>query len=418
MTARSLHKKQIVVLGIAMTLLVLGATQLRSSTGKDISSGNFPSPVVANTEPIVIAAPAVVSAGDDFTVSISGLEPHQPAQLTLDSGYGLRLLDVPTDASTASVSVKPWTGPASGLVLATVVQGAKVATATFELEPGPPVGPIDVYLGPRTVIADNEHFVMLVAVPEDSLGNPVANNTAVDFATTRADLSLERAASTTDNLVAWYEVFSGTVAGRSRVATASGDAGAPERTFLEVADLPEPFEIVVLESLLPADGQALLTVKTTQLADRFGNVVPDGTAVTLDAQGASGTRRIYGQSVDGYGEFTLEVPDRPGSVKLLATASGVQSKPLTISIESAVASLTAEVQLGDEANQVNVGPVLSVRNSFVPEGTIARVIAADGTVATVDLSLGVGTATFTPDTDMSVVTVEVLGSSIEVGSES
>lgn len=371
-------------------------------------------PVVARSGGLTIEIQEEVRAGEGFDVFVEGLVPGVSMELIIDSGYGLRRMVTSHDRSSATVNVTAFAGPASGLILITAVQGDRVATATTTIVPGPPVDPIDVYLGPRTVIADAEHFVMIVAVPEDNWGNPVSDETSVLFTTTRPNQVVETKQYGTEHLLAWYEVYSRTVSGRTRIATESGVAGAPERDFLEVADKPEPYALELVDPLLPADGQALITVVTDILADGFGNVMPDGTVVMLDARGATGIRRVFSQTIDGRGEFTLAVPDVPGDVTLVATASGVQSEPLELSFVTAVQSIEASIELGTELAMVHVGPVRSVRASFVPEGTLATVTAADGTVSTAPLSLGVGTAYFSLDADLQSVTVEVLGTEIRV----
>ncbi len=405
----SISRKRVVGIAIVLLVAFVGLRLLRGSELADIEP-----PVVALEGTLTLTLPEKISAGEGFVLGIDDVEPGVVVLAILDAGYGLRQLAITPSGPSAELEVAPFDGPASGQVLLSVIQGEATATAIVEVEPGPPVDPIDVYLGPRTVIADTEHFVMLVAVPEDDWGNPVAEGTFVDFKTTRADQGVEVQRYPTEDLLAWYEVFSGTVAGRSRISAVSGAAGAPERTFLEVADIPNSYSLELLETLLPADGSALLTIRTEVLADRFGNVLPDGTVVALDAEGVTGIRRIHSQTIDGRGEFTLEVPDEPGKVTLVATASGVQSEPLELDFTSAVTSLEAEVELAPEVAIVHIGPVRSVRDSYVPEGTVATVTAADGTVAIADLSLGVGTAFLPPETDMSRVTVEVLGTKIIV----
>ena len=192
--------------------------------------------------------------------------------------------------------------------------------------------------------------------------------------------------------------------------TESGDAGAPERDFLEVADIPVPFEIELVDPIVPADGQALIRVRSDVLVDEFGNVMPDGVVAYLDTSGVTGTRRIHGQTIDGRAEFTLEVPDRPGSATLMIIASGTRSEVLDVEFPTAVASMTAEIERNELTTMVHVGPIRSVRGSFVPEGAIAEVELADGAIRNVDLSLGVGTGFFPADADTSRVTVRVLGS--------
>jgi hypothetical protein len=378
----------------------------RSSDGPPI----IPPPTIAMTDVLTVEAPEQVDAGDDFWIDIDGATPGVEIRATLEAGYGrIDYPFTPEDAQ-ARIDVTAVDGPASGDVLLTITQGAAVATRVIEIEPGPPTDPIDVYLGPRTVIADAAHFVMLVAIPEDEFGNPVAEGTRVDFTTTRPNLVVEQESHETEDLLAWYEVFSRTVTGRTRIATESGDAGAPERDFLEVADIPVPFEIELVDPIVPADGQALIRVRSDVLVDEFGNVMPDGVVAYLDTAGVTGTRRIHGQTIDGRAEFTLEVPDRPGSATLMIIASGTRSGLLEVEFPTAVASMTAEVERNELTTMIHVGPIRSVRGSFVPEGAIAEVELADGAIRSVDLSLGIGTGFFPADADTSRVTVRVLGS--------
>ncbi len=369
-------------------------------------------PTIAMTDVLTVEAPELVTAGEDFQISIEGVTPGLEIVATLEAGYGLIEYPFTPDESSALIDVAAVDGPASGSVLLTIAQGDAVATQVVKIEPGPPTDPIDVYLGPRTVIADAAHFVMLVAIPEDEFGNPVAEGTRVDFTTTRPDLAVEEESDETEDLLAWYEVYSRTVTGRTRIATESGEAGAAERDFLEVADIPVPFEIELVDPIVPADGQALIRVRSDVLVDQFGNVMPDGVVAYLDTSGVTGIRRIHGQTIDGRAEFTLEVPDRPGSATLMIVASGTRSEVLDVDFPTAVASMTAEVERNELTTMVHVGPIRSVRGSFVPEGAMATIELADGAIRNIDLSLGIGTAFFPADADTSRVTVRVLGSEL------
>lgn len=363
---------------------------------------------------VSVAGGGTVGAGDDIELTIDGAEAGVGLRAEVETGYGVEEVFITPTETTAELTIPAFVGPASGVAAVTVVQEDRVASTVLTIEPSEVAGPIDVYLGPRTVVADAAHFVMLVAVPTDSYGNPVASGTTVDFTTTRPDLRVEASQDNTENLLAWYEVFSSTRAGRTRVATESGTAAAPERTFLEVAGLPTPFALEPPGPLPPADGHALVTIATPVLADLFGNTLPDGTATVLDVQGVTGPRRIHGLTVDGRAEYTLEVPDRPGVVTLVATASGVRSLPLELAFESAVESVEGRIEYTDDATFVHVGPIRSIRGSFVPEGTAAVVTAADGTEVVASLGLGSGTAEFSPAVDLSTAVVTVLGERFEI----
>ena len=401
------RRRRLEIAGV-VTLVGLWMFWPRADDGPPI----IPPPTIAMTDVLTIDAPERVNAGEDFSIDVSGATPGVEIRAILEAGYGLIEYPFTPETEDTRIDVTAVDGPASGTVLLTVAQGDAVANQIIEIEPGPPTDPIDVYLGPRTVIADAAHFVMLVAIPEDEFGNPVAEGTRVDFTTTRPNLVVEEESDETEDLLAWYEVFSRTVTGRTRIATESGDAGAPERDFLEVADIPIPFTIELVDPVVPADGQALIRVRSEVLVDQFGNVMPDGIVAYLDAEGVTGTRRIHGQTIDGRAEFTLEVPDRPGEATLMIVASGTRSEPLDVDFPTAIASMAGEVEKTELATIVHVGPIRSVRGSFVPEGALAEVTLADGTTATADLSLGVGTAFFPANADTSRVTIQVLGSEL------
>ncbi len=392
------------LLAVLGTLVFLFLVVTRCSADDDVIT----SPVIAR-QSLQMDLPISVPAGEPIPTIVSGVAPNVPLEVTVDAGYGVSIESAVPTSSTVEVIVPPFAGPASGVVTVSVVQGTEVARGQTAIVPGDPVDAIDVYLGPRTVIADAEHFVMIVGVPKDVFGNPVSTGTPVDFTVTRPNLAVEKEQHPTRHLLAYQLVYSRTVTGRTRVATESGSAGAPERDFLEVAGVPVPFKLELVDPIVPADGQALMRIRTEVLRDPFGNVMPDGVVVYLDADGVTGRRRIQSQSIDGLAEFTLEVPDRPGQATVTASASGSLSETLTLDFPTAVESLTAEVENDGTFIRVHVGPVRSVRGSFVPDGTNAVVTLGDGTSVTTDLTLGIGTASFPLDSDMSSVTVEVLG---------
>ncbi len=447
------------------------------------NNANFVASALAvDAETLVLDAPTSVQAGQAIPVTVSGLRPGVPLELTVEAGYGIRPLVVEPNGDSIEVNIPAIVGPASGAAVITAFQGSdstdgndpksddeqsvpgqlattevnsptgsddtkttplgweqrpRVATATIEIEPGPPVDPMDAYLGPRTVIADGAHFVMIVTVPTDRFGNPVQPGTVVDYTVTRADLAVEESEAPTEHLLSWFEVFSNTVAGRTRIGaqvvrdtgiplpdttSSEQDDGGPitasERTFLEVAGIPVAHSLELLDAVPVADGQALIRARTSVLEDRFGNVLPDGTVVTLDADGVGGIRRLNSQTNGGQAEFTYEVPDRPGTVTLKATASGVSGAPLTLRFEQAVDSFNAWIDPQLETVQVHIGPVRSIRDSYVPEGTVAEVTmtGADGDeiVRRVDLMVGAGTAFFPSDVDTGSATVQVLGQKLEI----
>ena len=371
---------------------------------------------VSESDNFVIEIAENINVGDPIKGRLIGATPNIKVLITVETGYETKTIEHLVSGSNDEFEIPAWQGPASGLITLTAKQNNNVATATTNLMPDLAVDPIDVYLGPRTVIADEEHFVMQVAVPEDKWGNPIDAGTGVDFSVTRSDQSIEEYVSETKNLLAWIEIFSTTTAGRTRVSTSIGNIGAAERDFLEVAGIPTDFTVELVDPLVPADGHALIRVTTSDLTDEFGNVMPDGTSATLDTKGATGVRRISGQTIDGKAEFVLQAPDKPGVVTLSVTASGTQSEPLEIIFESGIDSFEATATTTDGKLFVNVGPVISARGSFVPDGTKAKATLDNGETKTVEIEQGYAKLEFPSELEVNELEIEILGQtkSVEV----
>ena len=354
-------------------LLVLGTLVVKDWLGQGTDQSE---PEATPSVELSVNAPAEVDAGESFGVVVDirsaatetagAIDAEGSAAiLVIDGGYGFRRLETTVADGQAVFVVPPAPGPESGTVLLEAVVGKAVASTTAEIRPGPAGDPTAVFLGPRTIVADQRDHTMAVAVAEDRFGNPVADGTAIDFRTTRPSGDTESQSTSTEGLIAFAEVQSGTQAGRSRVGVEIGDVGAPERTFLEVAGVPVPFSLVVGETIPPADGNALLEMKTTVLADRFGNVVPDGTAVVLDGRGSTGNRRITGSTIEGVAHFVVEAPDRPGPAEFTALASGTPSDPTVVDFEPAVTAIPVEVVDHEEGFEVLIGRVASTRSAYV-----------------------------------------------------
>jgi hypothetical protein len=386
---------------------------LAAATGLAVAAcgaGTDATTSVAAPVELSISAPSQVGTNDELTLTVEGTKAGVPVEVTVDGGYGPRRVTVTPTSNSVEVLVPPGDRPESGLVLVTAAQPGRVGVSTLEMTPGEPVDPLDLYLGPRTVVADTEHFTMIVAVPEDDRGNPVSNDYPVDYKVTRPNGVVEQETHPTSDLLSHFIVFSRTVTGRTRIGVEAGEAGGPERNFLEVAGVPAPFDLEVEGEIAPADGQALTVLRTAVLTDEFGNELPDGVVVYLDIEGVTGTRRLYSATIDAVAEFQIESPTEPGSATAVGVASGIVGNPLPIRFPAAVETVPVEVRDHVDGLEVVVGPVRTVRNAYVPDGTLA-VVSVDGTDYEVPLELGVGSVVVpAPDNQTSLrASVDVLG---------
>lgn len=399
-------RRRRVVLAAPILLLVafVGLTRLRG--GEPVPPPEPFDEIAANA--LIVDAPGEVSAGSGFEVAVRGAELADGDDVTLivETAYRTLRTSSPVRSGQATFEIEAIDGPASGIFTLTAISDRLAGSATVDHVAGPAVDPLELFLGPRTIEATNAHATMIVVVAEDEYGNPVEDGTAVDVTVVRPDLENATFTIETDGLLAWSRIISGTLSGRSKVSVSVGDARGKELDFLEIAGSPVPFLVEQVDPGVPADGRSLVRLRTTELADEFGNVLPDGIDVFADVQGPGGTRRLRSQVIGGQAEFTLEAPARPGTETVIVTASGTVSPPLLVAFGPMVTNFSLDATTDRDGIRLDVGPIISTLGAFVPDGTPVNVTTEFGESSHPTFD---GEASIViPDTREPVV-VEVLG---------
>jgi len=176
----------------------------------------------------------------------------------------------------------------------------------------------------------------------------------------------------TRHLLAWGRIYSRTRAGQMLISATSGGAHSPERAVMEVPGLPVPFALSADLISLPADGRQLVHIQSEQIVDRFGNVLLDGSNVTVLTSMANGDRRsLPAMTIDGRIYMTLQAPNQAGRMTVTAWIAGVSSRSLQLEFTPGPAvepiSLTVEI----EAQEIVIvaGPLVGQLKQFIPDGT-------------------------------------------------
>lgn len=341
-----------------------------------------------------LRAPASVYAGEALDVAVAGvIAGGPPVHLAVTGSYGTAITTAEAATDELLFGLPPAETTVAGVVTLTATQGSAVATAHVEIVPGAPIEPLKPLIGARTIVADGVHWSMVVVIPFDRFGNPVAPGTDVEIRAVNRGGRPNDAVVQVDHLLAWRRIVSGTVAGRTTIAVRSGDAVGPEGSIDEVAGWPVAFAITASAPSLPADGQSQLLLRTGTLVDEFGNVLLDGTLVTFIAEGAEGLSRIPAVTIGGIAEVPLRAPVVPGVMTVHAVVFDVASAPITIDALPGPAvgeiGMMATIDANAGVIVVSAGPVLGALAEYVPDGTEVT-IALSGAggraeaVATVD----------------------------------
>jgi hypothetical protein len=361
------------LLFLGSLLLILAACS-RDGADPDTTAGNL-------REPVIIDVPATVIAGDEaqITIRAPGLADGTPLTVLLTGTFGSRPYTTRVEDEQALVDLSTDDTRHSGLVTVIAGTGSQQGQASFKIEPGPAVGSIPVRIGPRSVPANGQSETMLVAFPTDEWGNPVPADTAVTVRVEHpgpaaADQSgkQEVIKTTAANLLAWTKLKSGTAAGQTRVAVMAGQAHSPEKVFREIPGPPVTFTVNAAQTDAPADGRQLIELTTSQITDRFGNAMLDGTSMTFLATAADGSRRsIPATVIDGVARAVFQAPVKPVEVVVQAVLAGVTSEPLTLSFGAgpAVEAISVATTLTTDTLEIKAGPLVGPLGQFIPDGT-------------------------------------------------
>jgi hypothetical protein len=367
------HKQWPAFLGLL--LLLLGLTGCQRAAGLSTTT----------VTQLTIGAPTTVHAGAPLTVTVRATPAYngQPVQLFWFNTNGATLLTATTVAGTATFAPTTALTRVAGAVQLRAQAGTAAANATLTVVPGPAVEPVLTLVGPRSIVADEAHWTMLTALPNDQFGNAVADATSVIVRVLHPPPAFDRAplddveliSTQVDQLLAWARIYSRTTAGPMTMAANTETAHSPERTVMAVPGAPAPFALYTESAQPLADGRQLLTVNTAPLRDRFGNSLLDGTAVTFAVTAPDGSvRTLPAQSIDGKASVQIQAPAIPGALTVEALVLDTTSQPLTVDFSAGIGVAPIAVRALATAEQLTLvaGPLLGPLGQYIPDGSEVR----------------------------------------------
>ncbi|TFD30673.1 hypothetical protein [Cryobacterium cryoconiti] len=407
---------------LALLLPPMLALGLATDTGAGARASA--GPLHSERTALAVDAPASAEAGRVLTVAVSGAGNGSTVRLIAIGSLGQIVLTATATADTARFHLPVAFTRTAGSVTLVATSAGFVAHGTTELLAGTAVGPVQAVVGARSIVADGADASMVVTIPVDVWGNAVAEGSPVQFFRQNPDGTQGTSQTTMTHLLAFANLLSGTRAGRGTVWVSVGTVSGPAVSLDEVAGPPEPFTLEPVEPLLAgramADGQTLVPVRTSVLRDRFGNVEPDGTQVTVEWSGAEGPARATAVTIAGVAQISVQAPSTPGDLQITGFCRGVASAgALVLPFSAAVGDFPVTADLRPAAVNVTVGPVTGYGGSLVPDGTPVSVSVTDETGPAGSRSGGLvnGTADVVVPSRKLVgrvtVTVSVLGAQTE-----
>ncbi|MFK7801778.1 MAG: hypothetical protein AB8G95_09120 [Anaerolineae bacterium] len=324
--------------------------------------------------PVSVIEASVVGQPIDLFVGPTNVADGTPVMLTMLGSFGPQVLRTQFENNQAYFLVPETMTTRAGWVDFVVTSGEAKGTATLHLLPDQPVEPITPLVGSRSIIADAGHWAMVVAIPFDRFGNPIAEGTPVDIRSLHPGKALRTYDSKISHLLAWERIYSGIKAGRTIIAANIDEVHGPEGILLEIPGWPVPFELESDPDTLPADGFQLMTLRTDEIVDQYNNMMPDGTLVNFVVDGPAGNLRVIpAQTVDGVAETIFQAPNDPGQYTIRAAVFGMESEPLVVefTLGPAVSSFPIDLDVSFDKGELalTAGPITAELDQYVPDGT-------------------------------------------------
>tara|TARA_Y100001933_G_scaffold214761_1_gene220985 strand:- start:6201 stop:7421 length:1221 start_codon:yes stop_codon:yes gene_type:complete len=230
---------------------------------------------------------------------------------------------------------------------------------------------METYIGPTSIFADNKDRSMVVTLPQDEFGNPLPEGTKLNLT---EKFKEEQQSSPIEllDLIAHDYVGARKKVGDIFITTTLEKQVSKEFTVNVLPTRADDFIIQMDRQHRFADGNQIVSFKTSTINDVHGNMVADGTLVNFIIKDNSGNQyQTYGQTLNGMAEGKMLHPEVPSHWKVNANISGTSiSNLLELDFEAAV--LDYAIHMAKDGKTITVGPILSYMNQWVPDGMNMR----------------------------------------------
>lgn len=306
----------------------------------------------------------------DQIVSFELYEDSENAilHLILSGTYGSIVLS-PEMTDTTPVFVIPasFTKKAGTVAYHLVRNKQTIQKGTFKLLPNlEKLGAIETYLGPRSIVANVRDYSMLVSIPTDTLDNLLPDKTEVQL----KSQFKTAITTTTHNLssgVAWKRIFAPLKTGRLSTGSTLENRSSKELIADIFPDTAQDFTIMIENNHSYADGNEIITFKTTQIKDAHDNIMTDGTLVTFYIRDNSGAYwQTNASTVNGYAFAKALHPQSPSTWQINAAINGIaQSPEIKQTFKAIIETIPVRISKNRE---IVVGPLTSYLGQLVQNG--------------------------------------------------
>jgi len=182
-----------------------------------------------------------------------------------------------------------------------------IGRRTFNLLPEKIVDPLEVYVGPVSIVTGGKQKSMVAIVPSDKYDNPILDSVSVEVIISGARENI--ITTTTSNLYASTTLQSTDNVSDILLGSSLRRAAASEQVINQVPDWSTGYDIYVADYHPYADNRKYTRIKTSTLRDNYNNIVADGTIVTFQATEEGKIVSVYNAiTIDGIASAYMRNP--------------------------------------------------------------------------------------------------------------
>lgn len=334
----------------------------------NLSDDDFIVPTTSVKTKIIAPSDQEVSANG---ISISFLEFDdsviEELHILISGTYGTTILKPePADADWKFKIPALISKRAGRVEWSLLLQTKTIQKGSFQLVPKTTsLGLLENYLGPRSIVANERDYTMLVSIPTDSLDNMLPDGTSLSLnhqfknKITRTPVELNKG-------FAWQRIYAPRSTGRVSTGSTLATSNSKELVVDVFPDTAIDFELNIDQNHTYADGNELTTLSTSQIKDQQGNVMTDGTLVTFYMKDESGSQwQTTASTVNGFAFAKAIHPQHPTSWTINAVIQGIAQSPV---VDLDFKSILTEIPVRIENRTVIVGALTSYLGQIIPDG--------------------------------------------------
>lgn len=329
-----------------------------------------------------------ILAGESLKIEIK--QTHNPTSCDLILSNGIITIEeiIPAKAKQVFDLKSIQTEAAGTFTLRIVKHDSLLFEDNIKILPIALTDPIDIFSGPRTINVDQKQQSMVVAIPRDSFGNPIADGLGVKFAINEEGEQISTSINEVENLIA-YQIIEANINSRNKfIGVSHPNASSTKQKTISIPSWPLQIELES-EDLFPyANNRNFVKIKTNQLKDQYGNTIPDGTLIRFHIiENGLESGRYNGITIDGIAFTYLKNPSKKSEWLVKASVGDrFTGKSLRINFQADLIKLYYKI----EQDIMTVGPLRGQLGQYISDGSKVR-LEIDGEVHQAETLKGIAT---------------------------